>query len=76
MAAALVPGGWFGIGHGKYGDDAYDNAISRFKTSAFGGTALDDEESESLLRAAGLGDVKTIPTPPGAPALTVGRRNA
>jgi hypothetical protein len=74
MAASLVHGGWFIFPHGKYGEDAHENAINRFKTTAFGGTALDNTEAEALLRAAGLTDVKTLPTPPGAPALTVGRR--
>jgi SAM-dependent methyltransferase len=76
MVAALLPGGWFVFPHGKFGDDARENAISRFKTAAFGGTALDDDEAEGMLRSAGLTDVKTLPTPPGAPALTVGRRPA
>ena len=35
---------------------------------------LDDEEAQALLRGVGLEQVLTVPTPEGAPALTVGRR--
>jgi hypothetical protein len=62
------------LGHGKFAGDPLDVAITRFKTLAYGGTALDDEEAGQLLRGAGLVDVRSIPTPPGAPAITVGRR--
>ncbi len=78
FAKALVPGGWVIMGHGgtpEFVGNLQEQAISRFKTSAYGGTALDNEEAEGLLRDAGLADVKTLPTPKGAPALTVGRRN-
>jgi hypothetical protein len=70
---ALLPGGWLMVGHAKLDGDAVDDAISRFKTVAYGGTTLDDAQTQVLLREAGLVDVRTIPTPPGAPALTVGR---
>ncbi len=71
---ALLAGGWIMVGHGRYGTDPVDDAISRFKTVAYGGTALDDEQTQTLLRTAGFADVATIPTPPGAPAVTVGRK--
>ena len=32
------------------------------------------DEAAALLTGAGFGDVRNLPTPPGAPALTVGRR--
>jgi SAM-dependent methyltransferase len=76
LRAALVPGGWLILGHGRFTGDPLDDAVSRFKTVAYGGTALDDAEAATLLRDAGLEDVRTVPTPPGAPALTVGRRPA
>lgn len=79
MVPALVPGGWLIMGHGgtpEFIGNAQEKAISRFKTSAFGGTPLGNEEAEALLRGVGLADVKTLPTPKGAPALTVGRRSA
>ena len=64
------------MGHGKFGGDPVDDAVGRFKTVAFGGTALDDAQAGALLRDAGLEDVRSVATPPGAPALTVGRRPA
>jgi SAM-dependent methyltransferase len=74
VAKALVPGGWLVMGHGKLDDNPVDNALTRFKTVCYGGTALDDAQSQALLLDAGLVDVMTVPTPPGAPAITVGRR--
>jgi hypothetical protein len=74
VARAMVPGGWVILGHGKFADIPSENAITRFKTLAYGGTALDDEQAQRLLREAGLQDVTTAPTPPGAPGLTVGRK--
>jgi hypothetical protein len=73
-AQALVPGGWLMVGHGKFAGDSPDEALTRFKTVAFGGTALSDEQAQALLQEAGLGNVATMPTPPGAPAITVGRQ--
>jgi hypothetical protein len=74
IAASLVPGGWLLVGHGKFHDDELKNAINRLKTSAYGGTPLDDDEVQTLLRDTGLELVGTLPTPEGVPALTVGRR--
>jgi SAM-dependent methyltransferase len=76
LRAALVPGGWLVLGHGRFTGDPLDDAVSRFKTVAFGGTALDDAQAAALLREAGLEDVRNVPTRPGAPAHTVGRRPA
>jgi hypothetical protein len=74
LRTALLPGGWLVMGHGKFGGDPVDDAVGRFKTVVFGGTALDDTEAASLLTEAGFEDVRNVPTPAGAPALTVGRR--
>lgn len=76
VVRAMAPGGWLMLGHGKFADAPVDNAVTRFKTVAYGGTALDDEQAQRLLRDAGLQDVTTAPTPPGAPAITVGRKTA
>ena len=76
VVAALLPGGWLMLGHGKYGGAEVNDAVGRFKTIVYGGTALDDEQAEEMLRSAGLTEVATVPTPPGAPAITVGRRPA
>jgi hypothetical protein len=74
VVRALVPGGWVIVGHGKLGDDPVDEALTRFKTVCYGGTPLDNEQAQDLLRGAGLVEVATVPTPPHAPAITVGRR--
>lgn len=74
MAAALVPGGWFLIGHAKFRDDGRENALNRLKTTAFGGTPLDGGEAVELLGRAGLESILNVPTPEGAPGLVVGRR--
>ena len=74
LPRALRTGGWAMIGHGKFGADPVEDAINAFKTVAWGGTALDDAAAEALLTEAGLHDVHTVQTPPGAPALSVGRR--
>lgn len=74
IRSALLPGGWLVMGHGKFGGHPVDDAVGRFKTVVFGGTALDDDEAAALLREFGFTDVRSAPTPPGAPALTAGRR--
>jgi hypothetical protein len=74
VADALQPGGWLMLGHGKYGGSSLDDAVGRFKTIAYGGTALNDEEAEELLRSAGLTDVMTVPTPHGSPAISLARK--
>lgn len=76
LRSALLPGGWLVMGHGRFGGDPVDDAVGRFKTVAFGGTALDDGQAAVLLADAGFDDVRNLPTPPGAPALTAGRRPA
>jgi SAM-dependent methyltransferase len=74
LRQALVPGGWLVMGHGRFTGETLDDAVNRFKTVAYGGTALDDGQAAALLTDAGFEDVRHLPTPPGAPALTVGRR--
>jgi hypothetical protein len=74
MVRSLIPGGWLIVGHGKFAGEPLDDALTRFKTVSYGGTPLDNEQAQRLLRDAGLVDVTTVPTPTGAPAITVGRR--
>ena len=74
VANSLVSGGWLMLGHGKLSGNPLNVALTRFKTAAYGGTALTDAEAESLLLEAGLDRVMTVPTPPGAPGITVGRK--
>ena len=74
VVESLRPGGWLMLGHGKYGGSLMNDAVSRFKTIAYGGTALNDTEADGMLRSASLVEVRTVPTPQGAPAITVGRK--
>jgi hypothetical protein len=74
IARALLPGGWLMVGHGRFTGDASEEAVTRFKTVAYGGTALNDNQAQALISDAGLTDISTMLTPPGAPAITVGRR--
>jgi hypothetical protein len=65
-----------GIGHAKFGGIPVEDALTRLKTVAHGGTALDESAAGQLLRSAGLTSVRPIPTPPGTPAITVGQKPA
>lgn len=74
IAAALRPGGWLILGHGKLGGTPVEDALTRLKTIAHGGTALDQAAASHLLRSAGLTSVRPMPTPIGAPAVTIGQK--
>lgn len=74
IVRALVPGGWLVVGHGKFAGPGLSDALTRFQTVAFGGTAISGDEAQALLCAFGLEQVATLPTPEGAPGITVGRR--
>jgi len=63
------------LAHSKFTRDPFQDALSRFKTAVYGGTALDDVQARRLLADGGLHDVMTLPTPDGAPAITVGRKS-
>jgi len=74
-AAALRPGGWLLLGLGDVNADrSLDTAVARLTIAAWGGTALTADDARQLLIGVGLTDVTTIATPPGAPAMTAGRR--
>jgi methylase of polypeptide subunit release factors len=74
MVAALRPGGVLMVGHGSFDGSELQIAITRFKTIATGGTPLDGPTATRLLDKLGLSCVQTVPTPPGAPRITAGRR--
>jgi protein-L-isoaspartate O-methyltransferase len=76
VAAALRPGGWLIVGHGKFGGTPVQEALTLLKTIAYGGTPLDEAAACRLLRNAGLTSVRPVPTPPGAPAITIGQNPA
>jgi hypothetical protein len=76
VAAALRPGGWLILGHGKFGGTPVEDALTRLKTVAHGGTPLDEAAARHLLQAAGLASVRPIPTPTGVPAIAIGQKPA
>ena len=62
---ALRPGGLLVIGHGSFDGDDLQNAVTRFKTVAHGGTVLDGPAAMKLLEQhrlcrshASLGDLE------------------
>src|SRR5262249_7693204 len=67
VAAALRTGGWLMVAHGRFGGTPVQDALTRLKTIAYGGTPLDEAASCHLLRSAGLTSVRPVPTPAGAP---------
>jgi SAM-dependent methyltransferase len=76
IVAALRPGGWLIVGHGKFGGLPAEDALTRLKTLVYGGTPIDDAAACQLLDKAGLTSVRTVPTPAGAPAITIGQNPA
>ena len=76
VAAALRPGGWLMVGHGKFGGTPVQDALTQLKTVAYGGTPLDDAAAGQLLLNAGLTSVQPVPTPRGVPAITIGHKPA
>ena len=64
------------MGHGKFGATSIEDALTRLKTVAYGGTPLDEGAACHLLHQAGLTLVRTVPTPAGAPAITIGQNPA
>jgi predicted O-methyltransferase YrrM len=76
IVAALRPGGWLFVAHGKFGGTPAEDALTRLKTLVYGGTPLDEAAARHLLRSAGLTSVRPMPTPLGAPAITIGQKPA
>jgi SAM-dependent methyltransferase len=73
IITALRPGGLLMVGHGSFDGNDLENAITRFKTAAYGGTALDGPAARGLLEEHGFTSVQTVRTPPGAPSITAGK---
>ncbi|HEV2252320.1 MAG TPA: class I SAM-dependent methyltransferase [Streptosporangiaceae bacterium] len=76
VIAALRPGGWLMVGHGKFGGTPVQDALTRLKTVIYGGTPLDEATACQVLRDAGLTSVQSMPTPRGVPAITTGHKPA
>jgi SAM-dependent methyltransferase len=71
--AALETGGWLLTLIGG-GGSPVDGAVSRLVTDTWGGPQLTPAATEAALTAAGFTQVRTMPAPPWAPQLIVGRR--
>jgi 2-polyprenyl-3-methyl-5-hydroxy-6-metoxy-1,4-benzoquinol methylase len=76
IAAALRPAGWVFVARGKFDGTPAEDALTRLKTLVYGGTPLDEAEASVLLRGAGLTSVQPVPTPEGAPGITIGQKPA
>ena len=76
VAAALRPCGWVFMAHGKFGGTPAEDSLTRLKTLVYGGTPLGEAEAYNLLRGAGLTSVRPVPTPEGAPGITIGQKPA
>lgn len=76
VTAALRPGGWVFVARGKFDGTPAEDALTRLKTLVYGGTPLDEAEASDLLRSAGLTAVRPVPTPKGAPGITIGQKPA
>jgi SAM-dependent methyltransferase len=76
ITAALRPRGWVFVARGKFGGTPAEDALTRLKTLVYGGTPLDEAEASDLLRSAGLTSVRPVPTPEGAPGITIGQKPA
>lgn len=74
IAASLRPGGWVMVAHARDDGDPLDRAVDRFRTAAWGGTALDPAQARAALTLAGLDRPSTLVTPADAPAITIATR--
>jgi precorrin-6B methylase 2 len=73
---ALRPGGWLLLAFADLGtDDPLVAALTRLRTTLWGGTQATRSEIEALLARSGLVGITTLPGPPGSPvAMVAGRR--
>ena len=76
VAAALHSGGWLVPGHSKSGGTPVQDALTRPKTVAHGGTPTDEAAACHPLHQTGLTSVRTMPTPSGALAIATGQKPA
>lgn len=70
---ALRPGGWVTMGHDLLGDEPLPRALAQLRIAAWGGSLLDAAQAHALLAEAGFTDVRSLPMPAGAPAVSAGR---
>lgn len=72
--ASLRPGGWVICGTDTAGVDERDRATWALIRTMWGGAEIDAAAAEKVLAGAGFTSVRTLPLPPTAPAMVVGRR--
>ena len=73
VARALRPGGWILLAHGRFDGDPTAAAVTRFKTVAYGGTALDHSQADAVLREIGFVDIVRAPAMAGFPTMSAAR---
>jgi hypothetical protein len=64
------------MARGKFGGTPAEDALTRLKTLIYSGTPLDEAEASDVLRGAGLTSIRPLPTPGGAPGITIGQKPA
>lgn len=69
LLAALRRGGWLVLAGISYQGSDLSDAITAWRVTRDGGTAVPIEELVGELREAGFAEVRRLPVPPGAPAL-------
>ena len=68
VAAALRPGGWLMVGHGKFDGTPVQNALTRLKTISYGGTPLAEGGGVPPAPRRRTGHRCAKYPPPGAPS--------
>jgi SAM-dependent methyltransferase len=75
VGASLRPGGWLALAGGANpAADAQRRAVFGLVNDLWGGPSLTVARAESLLKEAGLREIRTIPGPPSAPVFLVAQR--
>ena len=76
VVAALRPGGWLFVGTRQIRRHPGRGRADPAQTLVYGGTPLDEAEASDQLCNAGLTSVRPVPTPEGAPGITIGQKPA
>jgi SAM-dependent methyltransferase len=71
---ALRPGGWLAFGVSAPGGSDAASAVWSLVSAEWGGAGMSPAEAEALLRETGFTSVRTLPGPPWAPSMVMGRR--
>jgi predicted O-methyltransferase YrrM len=76
VAAALRPGGWLITGHGKLGAPRSRTPSPGSRRSPAAAHCWTKRRHAACSATPGLTMVRPVPTPPGAPAITIGQKPA